>query len=1441
MTSFISSRDNDASNTIRGYVYQVDLTILRWLNLQTDERLELECGEDIDFISRCLPTGDEQRLLEQVKNYTSSISLWSSVSAIANFVEHRQSNSCGNLRFLFTTTASVKIERPSPPILKRQKGINIWEKIRLGNLEVISQEDALIGIRNILSRDTKPKKLADTTWLIFRDFVQNSSDADLLSLIHAFEWSTKAIPAEILTERIPALLIERCHATDQNHSKELYQRLFLYAFKRLSQSGLKQLTLPELTEQLQQPTLSDSDHELLSRVVSRLCSLEERVSFVETRVYSLEENLQRFPNEIATQVNAQIQRQLRDQGIDISIDHTTLPDLGIPLAVEQLSNRSESVISLISAFNRHTWIAIDGISGSGKTQLAILVVQTIGKCSAWIRLRDLSPEQASQRLDVAFRAIKPSLKQNNSRFDWYCSLCNSLENNAILVLDDLPELSGNDELSECLVQLSRACKKYGIRLFSTSPYLLPFGLRERLNEQILYATSTPPFSDSEAGGVLQAYGASISVINAYSKFINNVAQKHPQIIAAIARYLQQHDWQVTESLEDKLLRGEYHTTLIPQTIKRILDSTEDEDSRELLYRLCLPIGNFSALEVQTVASITPPLARPREHLQNLIGLWVQHDINERFLVSPLVKPLGERSLLLATKKSCHQALGDLIISKRRLTPSDTLRVILHFLGAEVFNKAGLILVSALQKLSSIDQLADEGFLLSLWSSSSLPEQMDLGTCILIRGFQIATRYKYGKPIGYLVEELDTLVEQAGEDNALEILGAVMATNLVFSKDNPQKANHYLRTALHFLPHAYIPNSSRLAFPDSSFLGFTIWTNSRSITNAEQLQDWVATVECLTFEQRDFAFSHEVAELGCLLVSETVWKHEAEKLEDEQNWSNILQIYQDLTGRIRQLELELLWACFVLAQIIIVGEFCHNLRESVQLAQQALNQVSDDPRVNFLLTQRIGQQYLNLNHNNEALTWLSRALGAETNAYPYARMKSLLNMSHVVGREDTQLAVQFAQQASDLARNTKSIDEIERVQALCELSIAKWLATNIFDAFETWVEAGEQLLSCRSDSDFWKEMFLRYGHVSGYFTMLAHTGSPPSVGLQSGERYAAPQRGMFLIRNSALLEYYRRDRECAVLSQLSTFAAAVGNDEQAVTWALRGIDDAREFNQFGIVSVLSLETIPHLVLNGYYAETFDIAIEAGAFFTASIQLIQTGLAPNGFEIFNLNPEEILGSRSSSSWGKADEYAALTGCIPTVFHICTLALQDAELAEQKAVEVTAICRQISETVTDRQLWLTAAVLIEQAYSHASSHDGVMNYSKSLDSNAAVLKTIGYLIATLQKDTPVQRAIRVHFAIAPFVYSQPAPMTPAYRRVILPFFVNYWRTQFERSPLLFGSHQMISQVFTQLDSIPESKLLQFLLVAVSRSLEIPIAPDSAQWVIESAPELTQILVGL
>ena len=317
MSTFTSQRDRDAWNTIRGYVYQVDLTIERWLNLQSGQTLELECGEDIDIVSRSLTATpkERQRLLEQVKNRVSSITLKTSevVTAIACFMEHRQTNPSANLLFRFTTNTQVGKEKLSP-MPNRGSAIVAWEDIRQGNLQGIAQNAALQGIRTILKNVKQPDKLHDDSWQIFCNFITNASNDRLLDLICSFEWSTKAPDAQSLSPSLQKLLIERKHARDNIEAQEQYRRLFLYVFKLLCEPGIKQLTVEERSHQLSLPTLSETDHQLLNNVVLWVQALEVRVQEHEVRLGVLEQRLDREQAEpyIGQEVADCVENLLRD-------------------------------------------------------------------------------------------------------------------------------------------------------------------------------------------------------------------------------------------------------------------------------------------------------------------------------------------------------------------------------------------------------------------------------------------------------------------------------------------------------------------------------------------------------------------------------------------------------------------------------------------------------------------------------------------------------------------------------------------------------------------------------------------------------------------------------------------------------------------------------------------------------------------------------------------------------------------------------------------------------------------------------------------------------------------------------------------------------------------------------------------------------------------------
>ena len=303
-----------------------------------------------------------------------------------------------------------------------------------------------------------------------------------------------------------------------------------------------------------------------------------------------------------------------------------------------------------------------------------------------------------------------------------------------------------------------------------------------------------------------------------------------------------------------------------------------------------------------------------------------------------------------------------------------------------------------------------------------------------------------------------------------------------------------------------------------------------------------------------------------------------------------------------------------------------------------------------------------------------------------------------------------------------------------------------------------------------------------------------------------------------------------MANLARFAEAIGNEEKPAAWALRGMDDARATNQREVLAILSLDAIPHLLLDDYYAEVLDLAMDTGALLAAGEQQLQAGQVPQGFE---LDVAALLGNKSGELRRKAEHNAVLVGLLPIIFRICTVALHNPELAQTQATEVAAICRQINATAVDQQLWITAAELLEQIHSQEVSHTEIIRRSNQFDPQSdTVLQAIGYLVATLQDNIPIEEALRVHMKLARFVYENLRRLSAVYRRVILPFFIDYWKSKFERMPLLFRSTQFVSRIFNTVKNLPEAEQLQFTLMAVAFSINVKMLPEFVRWVMASAP---------
>jgi hypothetical protein len=1421
MLPFSTIRDRDAWSTIRGYVYQVDLTIQRWLDLKPEQILELERGEDIDIVGRALIAEEEEecsRLLEQVKHRDSSITLRSpeSVTAIACFVEHCLTNPTADLIFQFTTNTKIGKENLSL-LPNRIAGIEAWESLRRGSREKGNQDLVINGIWQILRNVKKPDDLHKDTWQQFTNFIQTATTEQFLDLIDKFQWQTNAPEARSLTSLLQQQLLDRQHAIDYQQAQEKYQRLFWYVFTRLCKRGRKQLTLEELNVQLALPSLSNTDHKTLE-------TLKIWFSEINNRVTSLEQEQQQN-SQLVKRLSAEVQQLAKKKGIDGAIKYVVeTPILDIPLLSERSSLRGETIQSLSQTFINHTWIAINGSLGSGKTQLAILLVNYSidrGHCSdcKWFRLRDLTVEQACLRIDRAVESLVGYSSQGNLN-QWYNELSDRLGANAILVFDDLPRLARGDELETRLTLLARVCHSKGIRLLSTSSHHLPQNLQSILSDRILHVTNAPPFTNDEAYELFNIYGAPVSFFQiGRVAYLNVLANYHPSLLAAISQYLHGQNWRFTSQEFEALLGGKYASDINEETLNRILVAVKDEQSQELLYRLNLILGSFSQEDMQVLADVSPSIKRPNQCLHHLLGAWIQQDRSDRLFVSPLVKILGSQDLDGSVLRECCLTLGNRIVINE-FNQYQAYSGIAYFMMAAEFNKAGYLLFVALDGFDKFDKdeiQIDDGELLSLWYKQPLPEQMDADIRLLLRGIQISVGVRYQKSVSYLLDDLDSLIEQATIQEAGILIVTVL--RLIINPYSDQieffRLNQYLQTALHFSSLARFPDEvESYLLQEKILFESIIWTLAIKIKNTVELENWITTLEKLTPEQRDRVFSNDQAELGCQIFAGKLRLFEDEKLADNQNWQSALNTSSKLEKYSYNLGLYLLWAFTIRFKIIILAEYKDNLNEAIEIAKSAISIASKDPRVIFLLQECLGRQLFFAGRYDEAVTHLNQALKQRTEAYPLFRIKALLRLSQAIADREPSLSVHYAQEAVNLAQLSEDIPGTELVKALGELAIAKWLATDDLSVvFEVWDRAGEYLLKYRQDNNEWKGLFVLYDHIIGYFAILATTGNPPEY-LENGEGYTIPTRGMFLTQNSARSNYYKPDRDCITLVRLSSFAEAVGNKERCLSWAMCGIEMAREKRQLHPIVVFAYTIIPQLVFENRCVEVVDLAVEMATILTA-LPLIDMS-DKNIFDVGNINIREVISLKGNQSWQQVADFTLINGVLPIIFQIANTAINSIELARNQARELSSICNEVSKIFETSLLWEAAVNVIDQIYLQQVNYNELISQYENIASHNKTLSILILIRAILQENFLLKEVLGFHIAIVERLqYEKHHP--EIYKQIISPYFYNYWKKSLEHHMLHFRNPQLTANRLYQSQKLPANDQIQEILNIIISDLII------------------------
>jgi tetratricopeptide (TPR) repeat protein len=475
----VGDKRRQATDSIRGYVYQAYQSVLAWMRLGKDEVLFLEGAEDFDVHSA------DGVIATQVKDTAGSgtLTLRSGdvIAAINNFWRHQQNNPDKVVGMRFLTTASPGREKGAE-FGSNATGIEYWSTAK--------RDDALAleALKSfLLSLELQP---------YLADFLRRSDDVAIRkNLICRIDWDTGSKPIDGLVAAIKDDLVcfGASKGIDSYQSEKVLDTLLRRVADLLSADGERRLGYADFVREFDRATM-----ELVSR--------EESVT------------LRAAKGQIAQLVQIASNPILTDLNIGFRV-------LGAPLRLmEGAAARTDLINDLAGVVLRHGGLFLHGSSGLGKTTLAQLLVDKIGGAWGWAGFRGQDPKQIASHLRrAASEVTAPDMAPR-------------------VVLDDL-DLGSLAQFERELLSLVFSISNRGGAVVLTGPTVCPTDFLAKLWLPPDCDREVPYFDKGDVRDVLISHGLSDSRKLAQSSLLIWILTAgHPQLIHAYVRNLQYRGW-----------------------------------------------------------------------------------------------------------------------------------------------------------------------------------------------------------------------------------------------------------------------------------------------------------------------------------------------------------------------------------------------------------------------------------------------------------------------------------------------------------------------------------------------------------------------------------------------------------------------------------------------------------------------------------------------------------------------------------------------------------------------------------------------------------------------------------------------------------------------------------------------------------------------------------
>lgn len=817
---------------------------------------------------------------------------------------------------------------------------------------------------------------------------------------------------------------------------------------------------------------------------------------------------------------------------------------------------------------------MQGDVGIGKTHLCYLTASTFSD-RFWLDLSDFDASTSFQYLLATMcstfgLATPTDVKRATDLIHQH------LPERSIIVLNDLPDLTGQTRIQSALSSFMLKGVSKEIKVIVTSNYAPGRSIQETLDQELMEYT-IPMFDDKDCKEVLLAYGATEDM-DELAGVIIELTDGHPLIINAVCRYLREQNWIIDVATLGSLFKNEYGKQLDKETYEKLLTSTEDEDSRQLLFRSKIIIGTFKEREIQVVGNVEPVIENLNQKIIPLSGLWLKPLQDGKFQLSALVKRLGQ-NLGQTLSETINKALGDDIISQSPLSPATAFKALQYFDRAKSYDQAAFLLIKVLN--SSLDNpkfFFNWGFSL-YWYYDALPTSMHPFAKLYIRFMQINLTLMENKETGFLINDLNEIANNEDIGDAGKGIVSLLNFRLNLDKNPLGSMDSYINAVTQLSP--IMDEVEGLS--DLTKLNDVIWLSFYNLKTKQEYEAWFISFgksgidpASINIEQNEGYMLAGIALHRNLLAPTPLEK-----------WPEMEDTLFFVSTQAVEQKLYLIAAYAVRNLIQLIFSTSKDFSKISHIIKEYGAFIETDPIYKFLVYDELGRQYKYAGDKENACIELSKVADGPIPEIFTERPGFLIAYSELISSQSEELAHKYIHEALMLVLNKEYYTPLEQIKLYGEVGLSFFLIDKPYEAMKSLEKSYDMLLREYDNSDDFKATIIRNGHNVNYISQVIMNGAPPTK-TSNDDFYAPPTRGSFFFNDDKLLKgglYFEQRRyiNCIIYQATNEF---YGDYEASKKWALKSIEIALTLNSAEYATLL-YRNLFYIVKDRDYSKAIDL--------------------------------------------------------------------------------------------------------------------------------------------------------------------------------------------------------------------------------------------------------------